>query len=250
MNTRMKTVLVVAATSLVPASVPAALIINDLRDRGDGFNVVQIYTDGGAGNTGSWTVPAGVSSVEVLVVGGGGAGARAGAFGPTGGSPGGGAGGLYYSLSLAVMPGSAISLSVGAGAPTSSSSGSRANGGDSFVGSIIAYGGQGGQVSTNQGGNQGGYSLNGGSSVTPGFLGGTGSGATGGAGGSEAGRNGGFSPAYAGAGVLGSNVPITGFFGVIGANGLPISGQYGNMVGYVVGWIGWLRRKGLGRSVR
>lgn len=208
----------------------AALIANILGDRGDGYTVVQIVYDGTGDNTGTWSVPGGVTTVELLVVGGGGAGGAGGAFGgPSGGSPGGGAGGLYYTTSLAVT--GSVGLAVGVGAPTTVS-GIGATGGNTVFGDIIAYGGQGGNTTTNQGGNQGGYSLNNGANVTAGYLGGTGNGATGGAGATQNGRNGGFSPAYGGAG---ASIPITGSFGVIGADGNPIVGFYGDMIGYAGG---------------
>lgn len=207
----------------------AALISTVLGDRGDGYTVVQIVYNNTGDNTGTWTVPGGVTTVELLVVGGGGAGGAGGAFGPSGGSPGGGAGGLYYTTSLGVS--GTINLAVGIGA-ASVGSGNGGTGGNTFFGDIIAYGGQGGITTTNQGGNQGGYSLNNGGSVTAGYLGGTGSGATGGAGATENGKNGGFEPAYGGAG---ATIPITGSFGVIGADGNPISGFYGDMIGYAGG---------------
>jgi hypothetical protein len=139
-----------------------------LGDRGDGYNVVQIVYDGSGGNTGSWSVPVGISSIEVLVIGGGGA-RRAGAVrsAQPGGSPGGGAGGLYYTTSWGVTGGSNISLAVGIGAPTTTANGAGATAWNSVFGTIIAYGGQGGNTSTNQGGNQGGYSIDNGSNITP-----------------------------------------------------------------------------------
>jgi hypothetical protein len=196
---------------------------------GDGKRVVTFNTVA----NGTWTIPDGVTEVEVLVLGGGGAGARGGAFGlnpnPGGGSPGGGAGGLYYTTTWNVTPGASVNVAVGEGAPTTTAEGDGAPGAESVFGNIIAYGGQGGQYLSNQGGNQGGHSTDGGSNVTPGFLGGTGAGATGGAGAGQNGRNGGFSPAYGGAGVV---VPITGSGPLLDANGDPISGFYGNMIGY------------------
>ena len=216
--------LAIAAIATAPFA-SAALVVTNLGDRGDGYQVVQITYSGDGANTGTWTAPAGITTVEVLVVGGGGAGARgSGAFDGSGG----GAGGLYYTTSWAVL--GTIDVAVGFGASTTTEVGAGANGGNSAFGDIIAYGGQGGTLS--QGGNQGGYSINGGTTVTPGFLGGTGDGARGGAGAGQDGRNGGFSPAYGGAGV---EVPITGNFGVIGADGNPISGFYGNMIGYAGG---------------
>lgn len=214
-------------------SASAAVIVNNFGDRGDGYTLIQLSYDGTGANTGTWTVPTGVSSIEVLVVGGGGAGANGGAFDAHGG----GAGGLYYSSSWGVTPGGSINVELGIGAPTTvASSSSGATGGDSIFGSIIGYGGEGGQRNV-RGGNQGGHSVDGGSNITPGFLGGVqgGGGSAGGAGAGEAGRNGAFSPAYGGAGW---DDLITGSLGVVDANGDPISGFYGQMIGFAGGGSG------------
>jgi len=66
--------------------------------------VVQRFT---ISNT--WTVPAGVTQVEALVVGGGGGGGNG-----TGGG-GGGAGGVVYSSALTVTPGATLTIGVGSG---------------------------------------------------------------------------------------------------------------------------------------
>jgi len=92
--------------------------------------VVNFTTAG----TSTWTVPAGVYNLQVLVVGGGG-----GSGSDV--SAGGGAGGLGYRSSYAVNPGDSISYTVGAGG-TATSLGN--NGADSVFGSIRAYGGGGG----------------------------------------------------------------------------------------------------------
>ena len=73
----------------------------------------------------TWTVPAGVNEVEVLVVGGGGGGGWAGGGG-------GGGGGVLYRPNFAVSPGSTFTVTVGAGgAGTTSNSVPGTNGGDS-----------------------------------------------------------------------------------------------------------------------
>jgi uncharacterized repeat protein (TIGR02543 family) len=195
--------LAIAALAGFASSAWADELIPTITTRGDGKTVATFSAVG----TGIWTVPTGVSSVEVLVLGGGGAGAKGGAFGAPGGSPGGGAGGFYSSVSYPVTGGGTVNLAVGAGAATTTSNGSGGSGTNSVFDQLIAYGGQGGDYTTNQGGNQGGYSINNGVDVTAGFLGGTGNGATGGGGAGENGRNGGYSPAYGGAGVT---VGITG----------------------------------------
>lgn len=123
--------------------------------RGDGKTVVQ-FTAG----SGTWTIPTGVTEVELLVVGGGG-----GAFNDSFQS-GNGAGGLYYSGTSSlypVTPGD-IAITVGEGAIQGTGFSSL------FGAQVIAYGGTKGDGYTN-GGDQGGYSLNGGTTVTPGNLG-------------------------------------------------------------------------------
>jgi hypothetical protein len=95
----------------------------------------------------TWTVPAGVTSVDFLVVGGGGGGGSRH-------SGGGGAGGLRTSVgtsgggasaesSLTVQPGSVLSVTVGAGGAgkTGNSGGNGSKGGNSTLGTITAEGG-------------------------------------------------------------------------------------------------------------
>jgi len=90
--------------------------------------------------TTSWTVPAGVDSVEVLVVGGGGGGGS-----DMGG--GGGGGGVVYDPVYPTTPGQSITVTVGsggAGAPAGQGQARGSNGGNSVFGTITAYGGGGG----------------------------------------------------------------------------------------------------------
>lgn len=94
--------------------------------------------------TSTWTCPAGVNSVEVLVVAGGGGGGR-----HSGG--GGGGGGVIYRPAFPVTPGTAYTVTVGAGGsgpPTGTypgtSGGLGGNGGNSVFGSLTAIGGGGG----------------------------------------------------------------------------------------------------------
>ena len=92
-----------------------------------------------AGNT-SWTVPANVYNVEVLVVGGGGGGGS-----DMGG--GGGGGGVVYDGTYGVTPGASISITVasgGSGGPAGANQSRGSNGGNSVFGNITAYGGGGG----------------------------------------------------------------------------------------------------------
>lgn len=98
----------------------------------------------GASSTGcTWTVPAGVTSVRVLVVAGGGGG---GNFHTSGG---GGGGGVLHEVGYEVTPGASISVTVGKGGNGGPSGGSVAdnsglNGDDSVFGQLVAVGGGGG----------------------------------------------------------------------------------------------------------
>ncbi len=88
-------------------------------------------------SSGSWTVPTGVSAVEVLAGAGGGAGGFAG------GAGGGGGGGVVDNANYSVTAGTTIGVTVGAGG-TNTGSASGDNGGDSIFGTITATGGGGG----------------------------------------------------------------------------------------------------------
>lgn len=110
-------------------------------------------------------------NVEVLVVGGGGAGRGNGAAGNSG--DGGSAGGLGYNASLAVAA-QAYSATVGSGG-TGVANAAGSNGGSSIFSSITATGGTGGQNTSSSVARNGGAGAGG--------VGGTGSGSQGGAGG-------------------------------------------------------------------
>ena len=118
---------------------------------------VVTYTTG----SGTWTVPTGVKSVEVLVVAGGGGG------GPGYQAGGGGAGGLVYRSNFSVTPGNTISYSVGEGGAGGSSTTSTnasakgTNGSNSTFGTLTAIGGGGGASYWN--GNSNGFGKTGGS---------------------------------------------------------------------------------------
>lgn len=151
----------------------------------------------GAGTT-SWTVPAGITSVQYLIVGGGGGGSLDGYY-P--GGAGGGAGGLLQGSSLAVS--GTVPITVGTGGA------SFTNGTNSVFGSLTAIGGGhggnrvggtggsgGGSVwgnavgsGTSGQGNAGGMGLSG--ANNSGSGGGGGAGAVGGAGGNGVGGAGG-----------------------------------------------------------
>ena len=140
--------------------VSALTSTNDGLDVGSGVisyvgdDTVVTYTGGFS----TFTVPSGVTSLRVLVVGagGGGGGATAG---------GGGAGEYYHETSYPVTPGSAITVTIGFGGGggtgwSTSSDGN--NGTNSVFGSITARGGGGGG-SRAAVGNNGGVGLDGGS---------------------------------------------------------------------------------------
>ncbi len=114
--------------------------------RGDGKTVATFSTVG----SGTWTIPAGVSEVEVLVVGGGGGG------GATSTSGGGGAGGVYYNPEVTVTPGGSYTIAVGAGGAIGGT------GANSAFNTVTAFGGKPGQANNGSGGASGGYSVGGG----------------------------------------------------------------------------------------
>lgn len=131
--------------------------------------------------TTSWTCPAGVYSVEVLVVaGGGGGGAWVGG--------GGGGGGVIYRPAFSVTPGTTYTVTVGAGGDGEFNPGGyggmprATNGGNSVFGSLTAIGGgRGGSWSPyppTSGGSGGGAGHGTGAAGTPGqgFAGGNGRG--------------------------------------------------------------------------
>jgi len=190
-----------STTALVPPSGTQAQRISD---------IVVPFTS--IGST-TWTVPAGITSVEVLVVAGGGAGGN-------NNSSGGGAGGLIYRPNYAVTPGQTLTVTVGAGNtsptrfPTDTSS---FKGGNSVFDTLTAFGGGNGGgddspgipggsgggsadnpnmtggVATQPNSPSGGFGYKGGDTVSFNNDGGTGGGGAGGAG-----RNHGEDPSYDG----------------------------------------------------
>ncbi len=107
--------------------------------------------------SGEWTVPLGVTKVNVLVVGGGGGGGdRVGG--------GGGAGGLMWEEEVTVTPEGTVTVTVGDGGAGNTSNNNGANGENSVFGDITALGGGGG---------------GGGSGAVPGADGGSGGGGAG-----------------------------------------------------------------------
>jgi len=114
-----------------------------------------------------------LTSVQALVVAGGGSGASTGA--------GGGAGGLVYNSAFAVTPGTSYTATVGAGgvAPIYPSSVTGSSGGNSIFGSITAIGGGGGRFHGDSSAGGSGGSGGGGAVVTIGSPGAGGAGTAG-----------------------------------------------------------------------
>jgi hypothetical protein len=146
-------------------------------------------------STGScdWTVPAGVTKVDVLVVGGGGSG---GIGGTTANEPGGGgAGGMVENLGVSVTPNATSTLTVGAGAPGAATA---SNGSNSSALGYTANGGGAGATNGGTGAN-GGSGGGGSHNATAGGNGTAGQGNNGASGGGSIGGGGG------GAGSAGSS---------------------------------------------
>lgn len=147
-------------------------------------------------SSGTFTVPAGVTSITLECWGGGGAGGGSESI-YSGNSAGGGGGGGGYSkiTNYHVIPGNTYSITVGVGG-TGSTGNDGGDGGDSYFGSNIclATGGKGGEANDGAGGNGGsgdysggsgaaanfGIGGGGGSSAGPGASGNNGSGTSGG----------------------------------------------------------------------
>jgi hypothetical protein len=116
------------------------------------------YSNSAAGNTfttsGTWTCPAGVTSVTVQCWGGGGAGGSGTNGNTSANAAGGGGGGAFAQSTLSVTPGTQYTVTVGAGgASTSPTTGTLTggSGGNSWFGgpsAILAAGGAGGSNST------------------------------------------------------------------------------------------------------
>jgi hypothetical protein len=124
---------VVVAGGLVPDKTSTVQLLAALRALFAGG--MQVFTA-----SGTFTVPAGITSVEALVIGGGGAGGASGGAGNAG--AGGHGGGMAWGR-YAVTPGAAIAVTVGAGGEPSAGNGG--NGGTSSLGALLsATGGQGG----------------------------------------------------------------------------------------------------------
>ena len=137
----------------------------------------------------TWTVPDGVTAVDVIVVGGGSGGNGATIGGNTAG--GGGGGGEVKAQSMSVTPGAAITVTVGVGSGGGiSSSVFPQPGGSSSFGAIVAAGGASGSGDSKVGNPSGSGNAGGAGSGTA-AGGGGGAGGTGSTGPSGEGGNGG-----------------------------------------------------------
>ncbi|GEM_PF-1621949 len=179
---------------------------------------------------GTFTPPTGVTNVRYLVVGGGGGGGGLPSGGNLGGGGGGGAGGVLRGNTLAVVPGTDYTISVGAGGAAGVGGSSLGGtGGSSSIGSLVTANGGGGGASNGvsnngaDGASGGGGRINGsgGTGIAgQGFAGGNGStsgGSGGGGGASAAGGNG--SGTSAGSGGAGISDDITGVAVAYGQGG-------------------------------
>lgn len=131
-----------------------------------------------AGQFTTWTVPAGVTSICVCVLGPGGSGG-------TNYGGGGGGGGLAYVNNLSVTPGAVYNIGVGKGGTSSGAAGTNsyfssntflsANSGQAGAGGVggTAGGGGGAAGYSGFGGNGGGYGLSGAKGGSGGIAGGT-----------------------------------------------------------------------------
>lgn len=203
----------------------------------------QTYTTAG---TYSWVVPAGITRVSVVTVGGGSAG-RCGTI-----KQGGGGGALAYVNNISVTPGETLGVIVGAGGTGSTGGDSSfkrgcttlagAGGGSFGIGGAIitgtggaggAPGSPGSNASGTGGGGAGGYSGAGGAGGTGGNYssGAAGSAGTGGAGGGGGGGGftctGSFEISYAGSGGGGVGIYGAGTSGAGGAGGTTGAGGGG-----------------------
>jgi len=118
-----------------------------------------------SGTSGTWIPPEGVTSVDILLVGGGGSGGRG--SGNAWDSAGGGGGAMYESTGVAVVPGQSVAVTVGSGGLVPSSAGAGSVGSPSSFGTLVAQGGGGGGALMSQ--SSGGSVVG---SVSPGGSGG------------------------------------------------------------------------------
>jgi trimeric autotransporter adhesin len=167
----------IASTSAATAAAVIA-ICSPISTTIDGAFTVLSFASVG---TCFWSVPTGVTTADVLVVGGGGGGAGTYSTGTAGSGGAGGGGGAYLANSVPLTPGLSMQLITGRGGnggiTTSSRPGSEgAQGGDSAFGTLTAGGGGGGGCATTTSNNV--VCTNSTMSGRPGTAGGSGGGAT------------------------------------------------------------------------
>jgi hypothetical protein len=164
----------------------------------NGSTVNQTFTA-----SGSFTVPAGVTSITAYAWGGGGGGGGAWSNSLSYGSGGGGGGGSMKSGTLTVAPAQVYTVTIGAGGTAGSSSGG--NGG---TGGTTTFSGTGGTITTLGGSGGTGCTTSGGKAGGAGGTGGTFNGGAGASGNSGSNyEQGGGGGAGAGSGAVGGNAP-------------------------------------------
>lgn len=181
----------------------------------------QVFTESGI-----FTIPDGVTEVDVLVVGGGGGG------GSRQGGGGGGAGGLIFEQNYDVSEESSIIVTIGAGGAGGASTAAQKgqNGGDSVFGTLTAIGGGGGGQALASGDTSGNAGGSGGGAGRSGTAndGGNGTAGQGNSGGANTGDND-HSGGGGGAGAPGANA--TSSKSGDGGNGLYLGHIFGDDVG-------------------
>ena len=162
---------------------------------------------------GTWTVPAGVSSITVQAWGGGGSGGSGTGGGTKIGGGGGGGGGFINCINIPVSAGQVFNINVGAGGNAVSNNNIGNPGGNSTITSggltITAFGGNGGTNNTGGTANGGSGSVVGFGGTTNIFNGGTGAtnqGQPGGGGGAGAGTINNGNSTTTGTGATGANL--------------------------------------------
>lgn len=152
----------ISSTGLSLASIADGLItFAKLDSTAKFYERITTYTSG----SGNFTVPAGVTEIEVEGIGAGGSGASGNGAGNSGGGGGGGSG-EYGVIRLSVTPGATLAYSVGAGVSGPPQTGVGSAGSNGTAGNNTTFtdgtrtftwrGGAAGSVGTNSGGGAGG----------------------------------------------------------------------------------------------
>jgi hypothetical protein len=191
-------------------------------------------------SSGTFTVPAGVTKISAVLIGGGGAGGGSG--GGSGGN-GGGGGGLRYINDYTVSPGQTIDVTVGSGGVGGFGANAGGDGGNSLIlisgiGIATAFGGKGGTSNYND-------IVNAGAGGTGSVISGSIGGASGGSGGRStlaSGAGGGGAGGYTGVGGTGGSTFGTGSTGIgdVGSGGAGGGGGAPSVSGCGGGGVGVL----------